>query len=34
MITDVKFVQGFIRMCNDGWEPGGMRETAATCLTA
>ena len=21
-ITDVKFVQGFIRMCNDGWEQG------------
>ena len=21
-ILDVKFVQGFIRMCNDGWEQG------------
>ena len=21
-VTDVKFVQGFIRMCNDGWEQG------------
>ena len=21
-ITDVKFVRGFIRMCNDGWEQG------------
>lgn len=21
-ITDVKFMQGFIRMCNDGWEQG------------
>ena len=21
-ITDIKFVQGFIRMCNDGWEQG------------
>lgn len=21
-IMDVKFVQGFIRMCNDGWEQG------------
>lgn len=21
-VTDVKFVQGFIRMCDDGWQQG------------
>ena len=21
-VLDTKFVQGFIRMCNDGWEQG------------
>ena len=29
---DAEFVQGFIRMANDGWEQAGMRETAETFL--
>ena len=30
---DAEFVQGFIRMANDGWEQGCMREMAVTFLT-
>ena len=30
---DAEFVKGFIRMANDGWEQGSMRETAETFLT-
>ncbi len=25
-ILDTEFIQGFIRMANDGWDQGGMRE--------
>ncbi len=32
-VLDAKFVQGFIRMCDDGWQQGWHEGTAETFLT-